>query len=227
MERAADVRALAGQAAQLQDQVAGVEAAHLAQDSVVAGEELGELDLAPRPLAGGGAGGRLDLALGPLAKSRRGDALGLQQVDPPQQPGQEPRRVAADLVAAKREVVDSVEQDREPVAQLDRAEERVQAGLDREVAKQALGDLRVGADRELGVGTVQEPLGPLAHPGGCRARPGEDEHAVGLRTVADQRREAHRQGLAAAGAGGPQDQHRALAVPGDPLLCRCQASLHA
>ena len=66
-----DVGAIVEQLAELEHQVAAVEAAGLAQDPVVAGVEVGELDLALGPLALGGVGGR---ALGgdrPFAQGRR------------------------------------------------------------------------------------------------------------------------------------------------------------
>ena len=73
----------------------------------------------------------------------------LQQVDPAQEPCQEPGRVAADLVAAQRQVVDAIEQDRQAVGRGDGREERVEPRLDRMLAQDPLGDLVVGADPEL------------------------------------------------------------------------------
>ena len=81
----------------------------------MAGVEVGELELALGALALGGA--RRD-ALGgdrALAELLRAHRLGLEDVDPAQQAGEQAGRVAADLVAAKRQLVEAVEQDREPV----------------------------------------------------------------------------------------------------------------
>ncbi len=72
------------------------------------------------------------LAAAAQSRKRLGrDALELQEVDPPQEPCQEPGRIAPDLMAAKRQIVDAVEQDRQAVGSRDGREERVEARLGR------------------------------------------------------------------------------------------------
>src|SRR5581483_10012464 len=90
---------LAEEPPELDHQVAAVQAPVLAQDPIMARVELRELPLAPSSLLLLGSG-RLPLALlGPVPQPPRIDALRLQGVDSPQQPREQPRRVAADLVA--------------------------------------------------------------------------------------------------------------------------------
>ena len=88
--------------------------------------------------------------------------LGLEQVDPPQQARQQARGVAADLMPAQGQLVNAVEQDREPVGETDGGEERVEAGLERVLAQQRLGGLLVGVDPELLVRAVEGRLGAVA-----------------------------------------------------------------
>ena len=165
-----DVGALGDQPRCLDHQVARVQAPRVAQDAVVAGVELGELDLAPRALTLRRAA-RLAIARrGPVAQALRAHALQLQQVDPAQEPRQEPRGVAADLVPAQGQVLDSGEHDREPIGRGDRGEERIEPGLDRMVAKEPLGDLLVGTDPELLVGSVERGVDPSGEGGAAFAR---------------------------------------------------------
>ena len=160
-----DVGSVCEQLAELEHQVAPVEAPGLAQDPVVAGEQVGELDLALGALALGRRGRGPLRGNRPVAQGRRRHRLGLQEVDAAQQPREQPGRVAADLVAPQRQVVEAVEQDREAVGRRDRGEERVEPGLGRVLAQQILGSLLVGAHPELLVGTVEEDLGAIAQPG--------------------------------------------------------------
>ena len=60
--------------------------------------ELGELELAPRRLALGLVGRRLGPGLGSFREGGRTDPVGLEAVDPRQQPGQQPGGVAANLM---------------------------------------------------------------------------------------------------------------------------------
>ncbi len=142
--RARDVRRGAQQPPELEQQVALVEAAALEQDRVVAVEELGELELAPARLALGAAAAAAS-TLAPRDQrpgaARRGSRpRALSSVDPLEQAGEQARRVAADLVAAQRQLVEAVEQDREPVGGADGLEEGVEARLERVVAQQPLGE---------------------------------------------------------------------------------------
>ena len=123
----AHVRALVEQAEGAQDEVAEVERAALGQQAVVVGVDAGELELArgcgrvpasvfmrqpPRPRRAA----RSADTISSLSRSMRDTKLRQQR-----------RRVAADLVVAQRQLVDPLEQQREPVGGCDRREERVHA----------------------------------------------------------------------------------------------------
>ena len=120
----------------------------------------------------------------------------------------------ADLVAAKRQVVDAVEQDRQAVGGGDRGEERIEPGLDRVLAKDALGDLLVGADPELLVRVRRgwRRPGREASPRPARVRQ-TSEDPLGPDAVLDQRGEAADQRLGAPGSGGAGDQQRSRRWP--------------
>src|SRR6266540_7128454 len=101
--------------------------------------QLRELPLAMRRLALGLVRGVPLPLLRPVAEAAGADPLGLQRVDAPQKACEEAGGVAANLVPAQREVVEPVEQHREPVRCTNRGEERVQPGLERVLAKETLG----------------------------------------------------------------------------------------
>ncbi len=75
--------------------------------------------------------------LGPVTQPARADPLGLQRIDSPQQPGEQARWIASDLVAAEREVIEMVEQQRQPVREPDGRKERVEPRLQRVLARAA------------------------------------------------------------------------------------------
>ena len=102
-EGGADVLALGVEAVEGEEDVAAVEIAGRGDDPVVGGNEVGKLGF-----------GRLGASL--------------QRVDPLQQPRQQAGRVAADLMAAERQLVDAVEQHRQTLGGAEHVEERVKAG---------------------------------------------------------------------------------------------------
>ncbi len=216
--RGQDVGAVAQQLAELEHQVAVVEASRLAQDAVVAGVEVGELDLALGALALGAPGRGALQRHPPLAQRRRRDRLDLQQVDATQQPRQQARRVAADLVTAKRQLVDPVEEDREPVRGANGGEERIEAGLERVVAQQALGHLLIGVDPELLVRPVEQLLGALAKLRARRARARQHENRLRAHAAAGECQQSQGERLGAPGAGDTEHQQRLVAVIGDEAL---------
>ena len=126
-----------------------------------------------------------------LGRQRRGVAaevggrhgLVLQPVDPRDERPEQGRRVAADLVPAEHELVEAVEQQREPVGRRDGGEERVEARLERLLLEQPRGERVERVHRELLVGRVDQHLQALAHLSGRRLRKGEREHLVGARTL--------------------------------------------
>ncbi len=127
--------------------------------------ELGELDLALGALAVRGRRRGPLLRHRPLPQRGRCHGLRLQQVDATQQPAEQAGGVAADLVAAQRQIVETVEQHGQAVGRADGGEERIEPGLGRVLAQERLGRLLVGVDPELLVGAIQQQLGPLAQPG--------------------------------------------------------------
>ena len=216
--RSGDVGAIAEQLAELDHQVAAVEVAGLAQDAIVARVEIGEFDLAPAPLALGRARGAALRGDRPITQRRRRDRLGLQQVHPTQQPSEQARRVAADLVAAQRQLVEVVEHDREPVGRADRGEERVEARLERVVAQQSLAGLarRCGSRAPRGGGRAA----PRRDREDRTARPASGSGRARLRAdpASRERLEPQCERLGAAGSRRPEDEERAVAVLGhEPL----------
>ena len=156
-----------------------------------------------------------------VAQSRRRlgrHALELQEVDPAQEAGQEPGRVPADLVAAKRQVVDAVEQDRQAVGCRDGGEERIEARLGRVLAQDPLGDLGVGADPRLLVGVGEDGLDPVAKRRRSGARAAGDKDPLGAHAVLRERCEAANQRLRAPGPCGARHEEGSAAVADHPPL---------
>ena len=123
-DRGADVGTLVEELVQGQEDVAAVEAAGAGEDAVVGGDQLRQLGV-----------GRV--------------RAGLHLVDLLQQAGQQAGRVAADLVAAQRQLVEPVEQQRQPLGRAEDVEEGVEARRGRVLAQQPLAELFPGADPEL------------------------------------------------------------------------------
>jgi hypothetical protein len=188
------VRFLAQQPEGAQHEVAEVQRPRLAQHPVVRAEQLAELAL---------AGGARPLG---LAERRRpggvvlaGDELVLEAVDPADDRAEHRARVAAQVVVAQRQIVDALEQHREPVGRGDRRGERVDAGLERLVVQQPCAEALEGRDRGLLGGRPAEPLlDPLAQRVGGRR---EHEDALGR----------HRVGRALCEPGEALDERRGLA----------------
>ena len=208
---AGDIRALGEQAAEDHDDVARRRGFRPRAGCDREGVELGELELAPGALALGGGGGAALLRDRPLAKPLGGDVLGLERVDPAHEARQQPGRVAADLVTAQRQLVEMIEQDREPVRGADDGEERIEARVGRVVAQQALGDLLVGADPKLLARQRQELLDPAPQPRPRSSRSGQDEDPLGPLATGGQRDQALGQRLRAPAPGDASHQHRPVA----------------
>ena len=95
-------------------------------------------------------------------------------------------------MAAQRQLVEAVEQDRQPVRTAHRGEEGVEPGLERVLAQQPLGGPLVGADPELLMGVVDQLRGPPAVSGGGRPRAGEQQgkrRRTGVRPLREEPRE--------------------------------------
>ena len=150
-----------------QDEVADVERALLGEQAVVVGEELRELALA--------LGGLALEARGPARVVGRGDQLELAAVDALDDARQQRGAVAEEVVAAQRELVDAVEQQREAVGGGDGDEERVEADGGGLLAQQARGEVGDGVDRQLAERLVERVLDLRAKRGGGRGRAGHEQ----------------------------------------------------
>ena len=120
---------LAEESGQLKHCVGVVHRAGGAQHLVVQLVDLGEL-----ALPGGRVALRLALArllLRPASEPLRRHPCGLERVDPVDDPGQQPSRVPADLMPAQGQLVDPLQQHREPLGGAERLEERVELRLGR------------------------------------------------------------------------------------------------
>ena len=147
--------------AELEDHLVLVEHAEAEHEGVVAVVDLAELDLAQRLLPGDAARRTPLGGPGAVAQVARPDPLGLEDVDPLEQPGEQPGGVAADLMAAQRQLVEVVEEQGEAVRRRGRLEERVDAGLERVVAEHPLGEARPGLHPELLEGAREQRGDPL------------------------------------------------------------------
>jgi hypothetical protein len=121
-------------------------------------------------------------------------------------------------VPAQRQLGQPVEQHRQPVGRGHRLEERVEPGLDGEVAQQPLGERRIGLDPQLLEGTVDQRLGAVAQARGGRPRPGQDEHPLGRHAIRGERRDPARDGLRATRPGGADEKQRPAAMLDRPPL---------
>ena len=219
----AHVRALVEQLERAQDEVAEVERAALGQQAVVVGVEAGELELARRAGARGVGLRRRHRPLGVGAVVLGRDHLVLQPVDARDEAGEQRRRVAADLVLAKREVVDALEQEREAVGGRDRREEGIHAGLERLVLEQAQAERAERLHVQLLVGSLERHLQALAHLGGGGCREGEREDPLRGHSLAHEPHEAAHHGLGLSGAGPGRDDERAVGMGDGRLLRAVQA----
>ena len=204
---------------ELEHKVARIEAPQPPQDAVVAGVHLRELDLTGGPLPLRLRRRIPSPSLGPVAEAARRDGLGLQGVHPAEQPRQEAGRVAADLVPSERQLVQPVEEDGETVRGANRVEERIQARLERILAKQPLGRVLVGRRPDLLVGRLDQGRRAVPEAGRRRAGPAQDQHPVRRRAVRGQAGQPLGERLAPTRPGRAQDQERPAFVFGHaPLL---------
>ena len=210
--RARMSRLAAQEPERVQDEVARVEHPALLEQPVVRGVERGELALAH------GADARGLAVLGQRRRPGRvvggGDELVLEPIDPLDDRAEHRARVPAQVVGGERELVDPLEQEREPVGGRDRCHERVDARLERLLAQEPRAERLQGRDRQL-----LEPR-PGAEPRlhlraqrvGGRRGVGEDEDRVGGRPLLDEPGEALDERERLAGPGAREDQQRAARV---------------
>jgi hypothetical protein len=209
-EPRSDVGALVQQSGGLEDQVAEVEPPRGPQQAVVMIVDVGELALAVGVRALGVAGGRK--ALGVAAEPGRGHGLVLQPVDARDEAAHERRRVAADLMVAKRKLVEVLEQQRHAIGRGDRLERGVQPDLERLVAKEPGAEPMEGGDGELLVGDVDQALEARAHLRRRRGGEREGQDRVGHGTLLHQPEKPARERARLPGPCTRHDEQRAVAV---------------
>ena len=148
-DRAARICTLRQQAVEGEEDVTAVEAARRGEDAVVGGVELGELALAAGRLALGLVAGSALMLTG-LGLYRLGPGpLGLQLIDAGQQQGEQPSRVAANLVAAQRQLVEPIQQHRQSLRRPEHVEKGIEARGFGMIAQQPLADRVPGPDPQL------------------------------------------------------------------------------
>ncbi len=188
----ADVGALVQEPVEGEEDVAAVEVARLGEDAVVGRRQLRQL---------GVAGGAF-----------------LEGVHPLQQASEQPRRVAADLVAAQRQLLEAVEQHRQPLGPAEHVEEGIEAGRVGVLAQQPFAERAPVADPELLERPVQERLGALEQPARGGPSRGEDQDTLGAGPLGGEAGEPPCQHLGLAGPRRPDDEQRAVVVEDCPFL---------
>ena len=141
------------------------------------------------------------------------DELVLEAVDAGDDRAEQRARVAADVVRGERQLVDALEQHREPVGGRDRRGERVEPRLERLVVQQARAEAVDGRDGQLLEAAVEPGLEPLAQRVGGGLGDGQDEDRLGREpALAHEPGEALAQHRRLAGAGAAEDEQRAAGV---------------
>ncbi len=140
------------------------------------------------------------------------DQLVLEAVDPAHEAGDERRRVAAEVVTADRQLVDPLQQHREPVGAADGDGERVEPAGERLLAQQPRAEGVHGRHRQLLVRLLDGVLdvAPQRVGGALGAR--QRQHRLRRLALLDQPREARDERARLAAAGAADDQQRPAAV---------------
>ena len=210
---------LADHAERLAHQVAGVRHPGLGQHPLVGAVHLGELALERRL---GGLGSRVPEPGRPAGVLVGADQVGLQPVDLADEPRQQGGRAAAEVVAANRQLVDPLEQHREPLTGVDDRVEHVSArpGVVQQHARQLHGR----AHEELLIAAPQAALERGAHRVRATRRRHQHDGPLGSRALLDEPLESLQHHARLTGAGGPEHQQRPfpvrdrLALPGKQLV---------
>ena len=175
----------------------------LVEHSLVRAVERGELALARAVLGQRG---------GPRRVVGGRDELVLEPVDALDDRAEGGARVAAQVVVAQRQVVDPLEQHRQPVGGADRRDERVEPGLERLVVQQPRAEAVEGGDGQLLVGARQAVLEPFAQRVGGGRRVAEHEQRLGWGAFLHQVQEALGEDGRLAAPGPAQHEQRTAGV---------------
>ena len=124
------------------------------------------------------------LLLRPASEPLRRHPGGLERVDPVDDPGQQPSRVPADLVPAQGQLVDPVQQHREPLGGAERLEERVELRLGGVLPQQPRRGDGVRVDDQLLVGSLDRLLGAGPDPVRRGDRAGQGKRSAAPRRPA-------------------------------------------
>ena len=207
----AHVRPVAQQPQRAQHEVACVERARLDQQALVREVELGELAL-PGPVG----------LLRPRREALGVDAVLLQPVDARDDARHERGGTAAEVVLAQRQVVEVLEQHRQPVGAPERHDERIEPRLQCLVVQDARAEVCDRVHRELLVRAVDRVLQERAQPAGGRGRGDEREDRVGMRAVGHEPGETLDEDGRLAGPRPGDDEQRTAWMPDDAGLRRRQ-----
>ncbi len=198
-----DRRLFADPAQGVADQIAGVARAGVGEHPLVRPVHLGEL-------AGDRRLGGIAVAVGHLRRPPRillgPDQLRLEPVDPSHEPAEQRIRAAAEIVSLERQLIDALEQQREPIA---RTERRL-GGIEREAgaAEHDSGELGGRQHEQLLVAAVKRALQPAAKRVDPSGRRGQHRDPLGLASLGHEPAEAGRDHPGLAGPGRPEDDQR-------------------
>ena len=190
-EPRADVRLGAQEPERVEDEVAGVERPALREQPVVGGVDARRTRARARRAPARSR--RPPAAWRPRRRSRAAvTSSSLSRSIRCDDRAEHRARVAAQVVRGERQLVDPLEQQREPVGRGDRRDERVDAGLERLLAQQPRAErLQRGDGQLLEARPGAEPLlDPRAQRVGGGGRVGQDEDRVGGRPLLDEPGEA-------------------------------------
>ncbi len=210
------LRLFGEQRVRAQDEVAGVEHPHVAQHGVVRPVDRREFALLLRRL--------------PIGERRRPfrvlldrDELGLEPVDALDERRQQRGRVALEVVAAQRQLVDALEEQREPVRPAGRRREWIESGGRRLAAQQAGAQLGHGGHGQLLVRALDDSLHAGAQRGRGAGSGGQQRDPLGRDALLDQPPEPRDQRAGLAGPRPAEQQQWPIGVHGSLALCVGQA----
>ena len=180
-----------------QDHVAGVDRARLGEHPLVGPIDLGELALLRRSP-------RIQNPLCPRRVVLDADQLGLELIDPAHEPADERVGAAPEVVVLELELVDPVEQHRQPIARPEHRVDRLRPRLPEHEAR----ELDRSDDVQLLVATLERALEPLAQSVGAGRRRRQHRQPLGLAPELHEPPESRLDHGRLAGAGTAEDEQR-------------------